>query len=109
MAWLLAAPVSLVFTRSSGRNSLFFVAQVMLVQSRTDSFRFDGDSSVTGLGANPTVVGVGRVPQGDEEVEPQKTVSQVAVVVNAPVRRAAPQARPKVRHAYSCFMCAGIS
>jgi len=39
------------------------------------------DSSVTGLGANPTVGGVRQVPQRDDEVEPQKTVSKVAVVV----------------------------
>src|SRR5262249_13131475 len=78
--------LQLVCTRSSGRNSLFFVAPSMWVQSRTDSFGFDGDSSATGLGANPTVGGVGRVPQRDAGVKPHKTVSKVAVVVSAPVR-----------------------
>ena len=49
--------LQLVFTRSSGRNSLCLVAQSRLVQSRSDSFGFDVSSSVTGPGANPTLVG----------------------------------------------------
>jgi hypothetical protein len=49
--------LQLVFTRSSGRNSLSVVAQSMSMQARTDSFGFDSDSSVTGLGANPIVTG----------------------------------------------------
>ena len=94
--------LQLVFTRSSGRNSLCLVGSKRCGchRGRTPSDSMFG-SSVTGLGANPTVGGVGRVPQRDSEVKPQKTVSQVAVVVDAPVRRAAPQAGPKVRHGRS--------
>jgi hypothetical protein len=70
-------------------------------RGRTPSGSMFG-SSVTGPGANPALGGVGRVPQRDGEVKPHKTVSKVAVVVSAPVRRAAPRAGPKVRHSRSC-------
>ena len=94
--------LQLVFTRSSGRNSLCLVGSKRCGchRGRTPSDSMFG-SSVTGLGANPSVGGVGRVPQRDSEVKPQKTVSQVAVVVDALVRRTAPQAGPKVRHGRS--------
>ena len=45
--------LQLVFTRSSGRNSLFARCPIVLVQSRSDSFGFDVQSPVTGPGANP--------------------------------------------------------
>jgi len=41
MAWLLPRRLQLVFTRSSGRNSLSVVAPIFLKQARTDSFGFD--------------------------------------------------------------------
>ena len=60
--------LQLVFTRWSGRNSLCLVGSKRCGchRGRTPSDSMFG-SSVTGLGANPTVGGVGRVPQRDDE------------------------------------------
>lgn len=62
-----AAPASVSLHSVVGpQQSCCSLPSQRLVQSRTDSFGFDVNSSVTGLGANPTMVGVGRVPQRDE-------------------------------------------
>ena len=78
--------LQLVFTRSSGRNSLCLVGSKRCGchRGRTPSDSMFG-SSVTGLGANPTVGGVRQVPQRDHEgSKPQKKVSTNAVVVGCP-------------------------
>ena len=101
--------LQLVFTRSSGRNSLSVVAPSMWKQSRTDSFGFDREFFGHRPGGQSSQSGVRHGPQRDGEVKPQKTVSKVAVVVSAPVRSVAPQAGPKVRHGLSGFTSAGTS
>ena len=67
VALVAAAPASVSLHSVVGpQQSCCSLPSQRLVQSRTDSFGFDVNSSVTGLGANPTMVGVGRVPQRDE-------------------------------------------
>jgi hypothetical protein len=101
--------LQLVFTRSSGRNSLSVVAQSMSMQARTDSFGFDGGFFGHRPGGQSKLNGVGRVPQRDRRGRSLRRKSRSAVVVSAPVRRAAPQVGPKVRHGLSCFTSARTS
>lgn len=55
VGWLPAAPASVSLHSVVGPQQSFpSLRQAMLPHSRTDSFGFDGGSSVTGLGANPS-------------------------------------------------------
>ena len=101
--------LQLVFTRSSGRDSLatrcpIDVAAIedglLWVRCWISGHRPGGQSSRNG---------VRHLPQRDDEVKPHTMVSEVAVVVNAPVRRAAPQVGPKVRHVMVLFKSARTS
>ena len=93
-----AAPASVSLHSVVGPRQSLPRAQSMLVLSRMDSFGFDGGFSGHRSGGQSNRVGSDRCRSETGEVKPQKKVSKVAVVVSAPVRRAAPQAGPKVRH-----------
>jgi len=102
MAWLLAAPASVSLHSVVGPQQSFRRCPIN-VEAIEDGFlrvRCCNLRSPTWGPIQPS--GVRQVPQRDGEVKPQKMVSKVAVVVSAPVRRAAPQAGPKVRHGRSC-------
>ena len=95
--------LQLVFTRSSGRNSLSVVAASDVAAIEDGLLRVRWWFFGHRPGGQSKSSGVGRVPQRDTTGSwPQKKVSKVAVVVSAPVRRAAPQVGPKVRHGLSC-------
>ena len=88
--------LQLVCTRSSGRNSLCrrCCNRCCCNRGRTPSGSLVC-SSVTGPGANPSVAGSDVCRSETKGLEAHKKVSNVAVVVNAPVRRAAPQTGPE--------------
>ena len=94
--------LQLVFTRSSGRNSLFARCPSEVGASEDGFLRIRCCNLRSPAWGPIQRNGVRHGPQRDGEVKPQRTVSKVAVVVGAPVRRAAPQAGPKVPHGRSC-------
>ena len=94
--------LQLVFTRSSGRDSLFRRCGDRCCSNRR---RIPSGSMLVLRSPAWGPIkrnGVRHVPQRDRRGRgPRRKVSNFAVVVSAPVRRAAPQAGPKVRHGRS--------
>ena len=95
--------LQLVFTRSSGRNSLFRRCGKRCCRTRG---RIPSGSMVVlrspAWGPIQAKRGPTNAAARRAGSKPQKKSLESAVVVSAPVRRAAPQAGPKFRHGLSC-------
>ena len=100
-AWCLPRRLQLVFTRSSDRNSLFFVAPIHVGASRTDSFGFDVRFFGHRPGGQSKRDGVRRVPQRDRRGQASEDGLENAVVVSAPVRPCSSPDRAEVTSWFS--------